>query len=111
MHPKIDAQWIWVVDVVFGGVITLGFEKLAESLDQTLRGPRGRLVRHLFIATCFFAFVIYDVGAWHLIVDKLPYKNNALSAARYALDLLMAFALLTILLRACRADPAPDDPW
>lgn len=94
----VASHWVWVMEVVFGGVIALGFEKLVEAIRSDLNGPAGAVFRHLLVAACFFAFVIYDVAVYQVLIRKYPYAFRPLSAVRYALDLVMAFCLLLILL-------------
>jgi hypothetical protein len=96
---NIGIQWAWVLDVVFGGIIALGYQKLEEALQVSAKVSAREFLKHLFSACSFFAFVIYDVGVYHLLIQKYPYTVSPWSAVRYVLDLVMAFCLLVILMR------------
>jgi hypothetical protein len=93
------------MEVVFGGVITLGFEKLIEALQPDLLESPQKIVRHMFIAACFFAFVIYDVCVYLVLIRLFPYGATLASATRYLMDLVMAFCLLAVLLLGLSAEP------
>lgn len=92
-------QWVTIVDVVFGGIITLGYQRLEESLKIAIKESIWIFWRRTFTAFVFLFFVIYDVGVYHVIIKTYPYAVTALSGGRYVSDLLMAFALLIILVR------------
>jgi hypothetical protein len=99
-------RWVWVCDAIFGFIITLGFQKLDETLAST-HGVSNVLLQ-LSVAVGFIAFVVYDIGVYHLLIQDRPYRLTWWSAARYMLDLVMSFCLLVSLLRGLSKQPEAD---
>ena len=97
MQPEIvqavGERWVWILDIVFGSVIGFGFQKLEEGLRLTAKSSVSAFMKHLFMAAGFLGFVIYDIGVYHILIKNFPYDVSSLSAARYVLDLIMAFLL------------------
>lgn len=108
MQPEIvqavGERWVWILDIVFSSVIGFGFQKLEEGLRLTARSSVSAFMKHLFMAAGFLGFVIYDIGVYHILIKNFPYDVSSLSAARYVLDLIMAFLLMVILVRGLSID-------
>jgi len=96
---EVSREWVWVLDVVFGGIITLGYQELEKSLRVSIKKSKRAFATHVFVAFSFILFVIYDVSFYHILITRFPFNISALSGCRYVLDLLMAFALLNVLTR------------
>jgi hypothetical protein len=96
---NVSKEWVWVLDVVFGGIITLGYQELEKALRISIQTSRREFFIHVFVAFSFVFFVIYDISFYHVLITIYPFNISALSGSRYVLDLLMAFALLNILMR------------
>lgn len=97
------SNWVWMIDVVFGGIIALAFEKLEQELRISLKKSRACFIRNVFCAGSFFGFMIYHISAFHIILHKFPYTISFWSAARFVLDLAMCFFLMMLLMRSVRS--------
>jgi hypothetical protein len=95
----VGRQWVWVLDVVFGGIITLGYQEMEKAMRISAQKSKREFLTHVFASFAFLFFIIYDVGVYHVLINRFPFHISALSGCRYVLDLLMAFALLIILMR------------
>lgn len=108
MQPEIiqavGERWVWILDIVFGSIIGFGFQRLEEGLRLTAKSSVSAFMKHLFMAAGFLGFVIYDIGVYHILIKNFPYDVSRLSAARYVLDLIMAFLLMVILVRGLSID-------
>lgn len=108
MQPEIiqavGERWVWILDIVFGSIIGFGFQRLEEGLRLTAKSSVSAFMKHLFTAAGFLGFVIYDIGVYHILIKNFPYDVSRLSAARYVLDLIMAFLLMVILVRGLSID-------
>ncbi|MAD80934.1 MAG: hypothetical protein CMJ50_08850 [Planctomycetaceae bacterium] len=97
---EIAKHWVWVIDVVFGAMIGMGYAKLDDALREARNVSKMEVARHMLCATGFLSFVVYDVGAYHILIDKYSYTITASSGFRYALDLMLIFLLMVILSRS-----------
>jgi hypothetical protein len=100
----VGERWAWILDMVFGAIIAFGFQRLEEGLRASAKSSMTAFLKHLFMASGFIGFVIYDIGVYHILIKKFPYDVSELSAVRYVLDLLMAFLLMVILVRGLSID-------
>jgi hypothetical protein len=98
----IGSRWVWVLDVVFGGVLSVAFTVLEESLRQAWAESHVEAARLVFVAVCLFSFFVYDVVAYHLLITKYPYRVSLLSGVRHFLDMFMVFVLLKLLMSGLR---------
>jgi hypothetical protein len=100
----VGERWAWILDMVFGAIIAFGFQRLEEGLRVSAKSSVTAFLKHLFMASGFIGFVIYDIGVYHILIKKFPYDVSELSAVRYVLDLVMAFLLMVILVRGLSID-------
>ena len=98
-------NWIWVLDVVYGAIIGLGYERLQDTLRNLRKVSTRSFFAHIFISLCFISFAIYDVTTFHILTHKFPYKIETWSALRYSLDLLITFMLMLVVLRGVGSKP------
>ena len=101
---EVGERWVWILDIIFGSVIGFGFQKLEEGLRASARASTTAFLKHLLMAMGFLGFVIYDIGVYHILIKTFPYDFSRPSAARYVLDLVMAFLLMIILVRGLSSD-------
>lgn len=97
----VPGRWVWLIDVVYAGVLVFGFQQIEHTLFDTLSSPAMRL-RQGVIAGALVCFFLYDVTVYHLLVARAPYRTSRLSACRYLLDILMTFLLQLIIVSASR---------
>jgi len=99
-ESEIVKHWVWVIDVVYGAIIGMGYAKLDDAIRDASRVSWVEVAKHILCATGFLSFVVYYVCAYHLLIVKYPYAITPLSGFRYALDLMLLFLAMVILSRS-----------
>lgn len=98
-------DWSWIIDVIFGAVLGLGFRQLDISVTRLSSQSATKAVRHILCSAGFLIFVFYYISAYHLLIELFPYTFNPYSASRLFLDLVMLFQTMAILTRAFSLRP------
>ena len=98
MKKILGDRWLWLMDVMFGGVAILAFQRLIDSTISISSLSVENIIVMVFGAISVFIFFIYDVTVLHFLYIKYPYNLTWLSAIRLLIDLVMVFllALITI---------------
>ena len=94
-------RWPWLIDVVYGAVLTYAFQQIYVTLFQTLHSPAER-ARQGIVAGALLCFFLYDVTVYHFLVSGSPFRRTKLSTARYLLDIVMTFLLQLIIVSPAR---------
>jgi hypothetical protein len=95
-ESKVEEKWLWLLHVVFGLSITLGFRKLEETLSS-----EGNLICQLcqiYEAVCLYVFFLYYILVYNCLVKKFPYKKSKYCVLRVFVDLILAFLFFKLLI-------------
>lgn len=93
MTTDIAEHWFWVIMLIFSATLTVGYERLERGLRNSWRLSGARFLVHMFVAACLTVFILYDISALGILMNRFPYTSTPLSAFRYALDAVMALIL------------------
>jgi len=100
----LPSDWLWVVTVMYGGILTLALESLQNEIEAS--SSRANLVRLSFVAFGSLTFVFYVFSGYFVTVAKYPYQVSLWSMGRFLLDLSMSFFVMATVLPAIRRSSA-----
>jgi hypothetical protein len=104
-EPIQAERWAWFLDVVFGAIVAVALEKFEPTLTEAWKSGFFDIGKCLFVAFAAFSFFVYDIAAYHILVNKYPYHVTNLGFVRFYLDLVLAFLLFMFLMAALAAVP------
>jgi hypothetical protein len=97
------------MEVIFGGVIVFALEALEATVEEAVRGvkaPPAIDLRVTFLAgACCMAFLLYDVGIYHLLTRSYPFQRSWTSVGRFCLDIVMTACLFLIVVPVMHKEP------
>lgn len=103
----INDRWIWLMNVIFGGIATLAIRRLVELFLNLTPQSAGQWLLILLGTVAVLIFFIYDVTVLYFLYLKFPYTLGRLSAVRLFIDVIMSVILALIILPVIVPHP-PD---
>ena len=101
----IGDRWLWLMDVMFGGIAIIEFQRLIDSTLTINSCPSESIILTFVGAISVFIFFIYDVTVLHFLYKKYPYNLTWLSTSRFLIDLIMVFLLAMVIIPVMTVAP------